>query len=200
VQKDIPQCLTEFRKRGGRKFRCDDGDWNVRIEAPPSFIAKHIPEGSLLIAGNGCGDHLFLKPSGPRQFGEEVFAYWHDEGPSYRTFAPSLSLLTDPPAPSVSAIGPVYYPNGVDVVRIGDQVSVRYWIFFGGSGDVRYVPGLSKKVSAFEHHGLCWVGVKVAKGGRASFVVDPTTRRLHGRIRLIKRAQPGATDNPGYAQ
>ena len=39
-----------------------------------------------------------------------------------------------------------------------------------------------------EHHGLCWVCLESASGGRVGTVVDPETSRLGKSVRFVKRS------------
>ena len=57
----LPDSLKEFMAAGKTLFRTDDGDWEATIEYPtPAHLQKHLPQNSLIIADNGCGDSLFL--------------------------------------------------------------------------------------------------------------------------------------------
>jgi len=56
---DIPTTLKIFIENGNSLFRCDDGDWNIKIEpAVDSHLKKDLPANALIIAHNGCGDYL----------------------------------------------------------------------------------------------------------------------------------------------
>jgi hypothetical protein len=54
----IPEPLSRFLAEGGATFRCEDGDWEVKIELPtPDCLHKALPQNSLISANNGCGDY-----------------------------------------------------------------------------------------------------------------------------------------------
>lgn len=184
-----PEALVSFLAAGGKKFRCDDGDWNVRLEEPPGFIAQAIPGPVLLIAHDGAGNFLFLKAGADGNFGSEVFAYWHDERPPSRSYCPDLRTLTDPAPATPSAVPVVYYHDGVTPVQLDDQVATRsLWSFFRlQTGRVVYVPGVSKKNRLWEHSGLCWVALRVKSGTTLGLVVDPQTSRLRPGVRFVGR-------------
>jgi len=180
----LPEVLNVFIQRGKDTFRCDDGDWKVEIK-PARTESEIIPEEALVIAINGLGDSLFLKPTaeGSNVFGETVYAFWHEEN-ACTVYPEALRDLTTlgPLAPSRG--GPIYYADGTTEVRLGDRVSVRRFLI-RRTGTVSYVPGISPKKRDMEHHGLCWIGITLDRGGSASTVVIPETRRLQASVERL---------------
>ena len=130
----LPDDLRRFLKLGRKKFRCDDGDWKVRIQ-DPTAVSKMIPSDAVIVAGNGCGDHLFLESSGDK-FGADVFAYWHDE-PAIRNFGFTISELTFPPSAAPSVVSPIFYSAYDGQVALGDRVGADHCGRFLGSATVR---------------------------------------------------------------
>jgi len=180
----LPAELASFIEQGKSTFRCDDGDWDVRVEEP----VKGIPEGSVVIANNGCGDFLFLAKlqADPQTLSRSVHVFWHDENRT-EPFADDIAMLTDPPPAAPSGMRPVHYHGGDVAVRLGDEVSARS-IIFRKEGRVVYVPGVSKKNRSMEHGGLCWVGIKFSDGTLTGTIVDPDTFQLKKGVRFIKRS------------
>jgi hypothetical protein len=185
----LPGSLREFLSSGKRKIEADNGDWTVEVKIPPNYLAKPLPAGAVLIASNGLGDHLFLTPetTNPPAFSRRVHAYWHEEGPGIEVFAEDLELLLNPPPPAVTQRSVVLYSDGQTPVQLGDEVSARSFLV-RRPARVIYVPGVSKKNREMEHHGLCWVCLQFASGGRTGRVVDPKNSRLGKSIRFVKRS------------
>ena len=183
----LPRELDSFLQEGKKKFRCNDGDWEVRIRpAEKVSLGEAMPVGSVLIADNGCGDHLFLKPTSGGEFETVVYAFWHEDQRS-EVFAAHIKTLTEPPPPGVSKIGPVFYDDGTTKVRLGDEVSARNLLIFRRTGRITYVPGTSKKNRNMEFNGLCWVGIRFQGGSISGVIVDPKTFRLRKGVRFIRR-------------
>jgi hypothetical protein len=193
----LPESLRKFISAGKKEIEADDGDWTVEVEMPPSYVAKSLPSGAVLIAANGLGDHLFLTPetTNSAAFSRKVHAYWHEEGPGIDVFAEDLDLLLNPPPPAVTQRPAVLYSDGQTPVQLGDEVTARDF-FIRRQARVIYVPGISKKNRDMEHHGLCWVSLKFAKGVRIGTLVDPKTSRLSKSVRFVKRCSD-ATEEMG---
>jgi hypothetical protein len=89
----LPPELDAFVKNGETTFRCDDGDWDMKIESrDASDFKDELPPRSLMIAENGCGDCLFLKTSAAGKSDGKVYVYWHEEERD-EVFAKSLKEL-----------------------------------------------------------------------------------------------------------
>lgn len=92
----------------GGLVQTDEDDWEIypffdasdlkRISRTSQDIVKEtesakdwegFPKSGIAIAGNGCGDILFLQPTieDPNKLGETVFVFWHEE--------PIIELLAD---------------------------------------------------------------------------------------------------------
>jgi hypothetical protein len=80
----------------------------------------------------------------------------------------------------------VTYADGVTAVLPGDRVSVRLF-FRRRTGEVIYVPGISKKRGSYEHHGLTWVGVSLPDGWAVGTIVLPETGGLKPGVRFLGR-------------
>lgn len=76
----LPSELAAFIKQDHTTFHCEDGDWELRIEAKEnSEYGDDLPARSTVIAENGCGDCLFLKTSPAGKIVPQVYVYWHEE-------------------------------------------------------------------------------------------------------------------------
>ena len=187
----VPEPLRRFLAEGGSTFRCDDGDWEVKIELPTSdFLQRELPPSSMIIANNGCGDVLFVighdaSAAEPGSLRNPVFVYWHDEA-EIREFKDDLSLLTNPPDPEPSRHAAVLYADGATQVMLGDHVSGRD-LFLRKAGRVVYVPGVSKRNREFEHGGLTWVGIRFEGGSMTGALVDPESNQLKSGVRFHSR-------------
>ena len=189
VMAALPEPLRKFLADGKSEIHGDDGDWMVLVvQDVPKYCRKDLPEGSVIIANNGCGDHLFLtrRAGETIKFSPEVHVHWH-EGPQVELYARDIEMLVNPPPPAASNTGPVFYHDGKTPVQPGDEVTARNF-FFRKPGRVVYVPGISKKNREMERHGLCWVAIKFSGGSRTGTVVDPKTRCLKKSVHFVKRA------------
>jgi hypothetical protein len=90
----------------------------------------------------------------------------------------------------------IQYHEGNVEVQLGDFVQTTFWFFCKGQGRVIYLPGVSETISAFEHSGLQWVGIKRDNGDVFGEVIDPGTRRLLRRVAFISRGPFNAEDKP----
>jgi len=187
----LPVALQTFVSKGGRIIETEDEDWEVEIAKPPPYLANSLPAGSVLIAGNGCGDNIFLTPSAddPMQLAARVYVFWH-EGPEIAVFAEDISALVASPPSAVTKRPPVFYYDGQTEVQLGDEVSARTFLSFfrRKPGRVVCVPGISKKNRDMEHHGLCWVALTLVNGIRMGTIVNPETSRLQKGIHFVKRS------------
>ena len=183
----LPAPLSAFIQRGNDTFQCDDGDWKLEIKAAKAGFSKEIPTGALIIAKNGLGDVLFLKPSGEAStvFGDTVYVFWHEEQLCEVFSANIRDLARLEPLPA-SRYTPVFYADGKIEVRIGDKVSIRSFLV-RRIGTVSYVPGVSPKKAEMEHHGLSWVGITLDHGSYVSTVVIPETRFLKASVKFLAR-------------
>ena len=84
---------------------------------------------------------------------------------------------------------PVRYFDEVTPIQIGDIVATRPWfaLFRKKTGRVVYVPGISEQHGEFEHHGLCWVGVKTPDGGIFGSIVLPETGCVQKSLQFMGR-------------
>ena len=80
----------------------------------------------------------------------------------------------------------VTYADGVTSVLSGDRVSLR-WFLLRRTGEVIYVPGISKRRGTDEHNGLTWVGVSLANEWAIGTIVLPETNRLQSSVRFLGR-------------
>ena len=80
----------------------------------------------------------------------------------------------------------VTYADGVTAVLPGDRVSVRLFLR-RRSGEVIYVPGISKRRGTYEHHGLKWVGVSLPDGWAVGTIVLPETGTMKKSVRFLGR-------------
>jgi hypothetical protein len=90
-----------------------------------------------------------------------------------------------------STTEPVTYADGSTPVLPGDRVSVRLF-FRRRTGEVIYVPGISKRRGTYEHNGLTWVGVSLADGWAIGSIVLPETGRLQATVRFLGRGTESA--------
>ena len=86
----------------------------------------------------------------------------------------------------------VTYHDRATPVQLGDHVVTRVW-FRKRAGRVVYVPGVSALNPNMEHHGLCWVGIRLDDGSFVSTVIDPDGAFLRHKEVLVRR------DPHGYA-
>jgi hypothetical protein len=184
----LPAVLEKYINSAGKTISTDEGDWEIEIGSPSSVIAKSLPKHALVIAQNGVGDYLILRPSDSQQssFDEVVYVYWHEER-KIEIFAQSIDVLLYPPPPSPTKHDPVYYYGGKIEVMLGDEVSARI-LFFRKNGRVAYVPGLSKKNRELERDGMAWVGIRFLEGSMSGAWVEPTTSWVKRSVRFIRRS------------
>jgi hypothetical protein len=91
----LPAELKVFIDRGDTTLHCEDGEWELRVEpAEQSQASESIPPRSLVIAENGSGDFLFLRPSKNGLFDRKVSVYWHEED-RHEMFAKDMKALLD---------------------------------------------------------------------------------------------------------
>ncbi|HEY7088856.1 MAG TPA: hypothetical protein VH518_12250 [Tepidisphaeraceae bacterium] len=77
---NLPKELSAYIKTDETQLHCDDGDWDLLIEpCEKSAYKNDLPPRSLVLAENGSGDCLFLKPTGGGKFDSKVFVHWHEE-------------------------------------------------------------------------------------------------------------------------
>ncbi len=184
----LPESLQQFLTNGKTLIATDEDDWTVSIKTPPSYLRKALPAGSVLIAKNGCGDHLFLAPceARPSVLDPKVYVWWH-EGARIDVFAGAFKNLAHSSPPTITSRSPVLYHDGKTVVELGDEVTARCF-FVRRVGRVVYVPGISKKNRDMEHHGLGWVCITFVNGSRIGTVVDPKTSCLQKHVRFLRRS------------
>lgn len=80
----------------------------------------------------------------------------------------------------------ITYADGMTPVLPGDRVSVRLFLR-RRSGEVIYVPGISKRRSTYDHNGLTWVGVSLPDGWAIGEIVLPDTGMLKPSVRFLGR-------------
>lgn len=79
------------------------------------------------------------------------------------------------------------YIDGTEI-KLGDQVHVRYLLFWKDLARVVYIPGISEKNPQLEYNGLSMVAVKTEdKSAVISSLLDPKTYRLGKSIQFISR-------------
>ena len=161
----------------------DATQWKVEImESPPDRLTNGLPEGAQPFAENGFGDCLFLKRAE-----ETVFVFWH-EGGEVEEYAPNVAALRPDVPRSASDHPRISYRDTAEIVRLGDRVAIRYWLFFKGIGTVVYVPGMSAKKPSMERDGLAWVRIDLDDGGRVDTIVMPDGA-LKKSLRFLSRAK-----------
>ena len=185
----LPEALQKFLAARKKKIETDTDEWTVSIKSPPRYLSQALPPGSVLIADNGVGDHLFLTPESANStsLSHKVHVYWH-EGPEIVVLADDLDALLNPQAPTATKGPPVLYADGQTPVLVGDEVRARNF-FIRRPARVVYVPGISKKNRDMEFNGLCWVALKFGEGVRIGTLVDPKTSRLSKSVRFVKRSR-----------
>lgn len=169
----IEQRLRALGRKAGRLQGPDAAEWWMNVEAPtPDFLSKHLPVGSVVFANNGFGDYLFLVPSvGPVQ------VYWH-EGAVIEAYCENLEDLSASKRRAPTNHPPVRYYGTDQEVRIGDLVSVKFWLFRKCVGRITYVPGVSDLKRELERDGLAWIRMKAEDGTVIdSVVVDGSLGR-----------------------
>ena len=155
--------------------------WRLRVENDaPDWLTRPLPAGSLVFANNGVGDYLFLAPAVTA-----VQVYWHEGGRIEEYCASLDDLLPNLPRPP-SGHGPITYRGTDEIVRLGDRVHVRYWLFFKGEGKVKYVPGVSPIKRTLERDGLAWVRISLDKGALIDCIVMPDGA-LQRSVKLLAR-------------
>jgi hypothetical protein len=82
----------------------------------------------------------------------------------------------------------ILYAGSDEPVQLGDIVSTRVF-FLRRKARVVYVPGISKRRSSLEHHGLSWVGLQELTGPHLAALVDPQTGRLDSKVKLVNRGE-----------
>jgi hypothetical protein len=89
----------------------------------------------------------------------------------------------------------ITYADRRTPVRLGDRVQIR-GLAHSYTGRIAYLPGTSGQHLPPGADGLAWVGIEVDGGGLLSFVVDPGTHEVKGRIALLDR-QDAIDDDSG---
>lgn len=179
----------EAQDRGIEFFMGENCEWKLEFKESAESVEKIVGCPVCIFAKNGFGDYLFLKKkSDGNEFEEVVFEYFHEESTIYQMKEDLETLLGLKERP-VSANG---YPKALyetgELVQLGDNVQVKVWVeFWKGwqDGEVKYVPGISKKKLQHEHGGLKWVAIKF-RNGEICPLVDPTTGKL-SKVRFIRR-------------
>lgn len=82
----------------------------------------------------------------------------------------------------------VYFGTSIEVLP-GDLVTTRVFLF-RRKARVVYVPGVSKKRSSLEHHGLTWVGLQELTGPFLASLVDPKSSVLDKKVKFVERGEP----------
>ncbi len=163
----------------------DGQQWKVDVEeSPPAWLTRGLPDGALVFAENGYGDHLFLRPGR-----DEVFVFWHEGGEIAEYSATVGDLRPDLPRRS-SDHPPITYRDTDEIVRLGDRVQIRYWLVLRGRGEVTYVPGVSPRKPGMERDGLAWVGVRLDDGAWVATIVLPDGS-LKKSVRFLGRRGAG---------
>src|ERR1051326_7048247 len=136
----LPEALQKFLAARKKKIETDTDEWTVSIKSPPRYLSQALPPGSVLIADNGVGDHLFLTPESANStsLSHKVHVYWH-EGPEIVVLADDLDALLNPQAPTATKGPPVLYADGQTPVLVGDEVRARNF-FIRRPARVVYVP------------------------------------------------------------
>ena len=185
----LPKALREAHDRGIDFFMGEECEWKLGQEESAEFIERLVGCPVCAFANNGYGDYLFLKQRADGQgFQEEVFEFLH-EGPEISPVVDDLEtllVLRDRPA-SKDPYPKAVYETGEEV-HLGDRVQVKVWAeFWKGwqDGEVRYVPGVSKKKPQHEHGGLKWVAIRFPNGEICP-LVDPENGRLR-KVRFVGR-------------
>ena len=159
--------LAPLRQRKSRRLQGPDAnEWRLELEADmPAWFARLFPAGALVFASNGAGDHLYLTGDHPG-----VMVFWH-EGHEHAQYCQSVDDLLPSKKRPPSDHPPIHYFGSGEQVLPGDQVFVKYWLFFSGRGTVTYVPGLSPLKRELERDGLAWVRARLESGAVVDTVV-----------------------------
>src|SRR5579884_876588 len=130
----LPESLKAFMSLGKTEFETDEDIWSVKVEKVQGFIEKELPANSIIIANNGYGDRLFLVPKtgSPDHFDSKVYVFWHDEL-RIAVIADDIDTILNPPPPTPTQRGPVFYHGGQTTVELGDEVIAR-WFFIRRAG------------------------------------------------------------------
>ncbi len=163
-----------------------DGEvWTVDLEPGlAGWMTAPLPDGALVFAANGVGDHLFLSPE------EDAVMVFRHEGGEVDRYCDRLEELDPGRERRASDHPPVRYHGSGEAVRLGDRVEVRYRLFFKATGRVIYVPGVSPRRPALERDGLAWVAIRFDDGGGIETVVMPDGA-LKKTVRRIERDSEG---------
>jgi hypothetical protein len=94
----------------------------------------------------------------------------------------------------------VTYCDGQTVVRLGDRVKVRLFLFLKRFGRVSYVPGVSPIHKEMEHDGIQLIGVNFEDGGSGGFWVDPTTLVVVKTVTFLGRDDSSVDELPSEAE
>lgn len=161
--------LTPLTTRRSRALEGPNGErWRLEIERePPDYIARNLPAGALIFANDGTGNHLFLASDS-----SGVHVYWH-EGPQIEPYCGALEDLLPNVRRPPTTHPPITYRGTTEVVKLGDRVKVRYWLFFKGEGRITYVPGVSPLKRTLERDGLAWVRITLDHGTLVDSIVMP---------------------------
>jgi hypothetical protein len=85
----------------------------------------------------------------------------------------------------------ILYHDKTTQIEIGDVIEFRggfTLLFKKFSGQVFYIPGLSKKNASYERDGLCWVGIDLPGKAKVLCLIDPDTNSLIKRdVKFVKR-------------
>jgi hypothetical protein len=188
-KKYIPAALRSYIEVGNSTLQHEGTDWLIELSpASESPWKKNLPAQSLIIAGNGCGEYLYLKidqSSESNVYLPTVYVYWHEENNS-EILLDSIEKLISPDPLQPSENIKVFYSDGTTEIRLGDEVFARD-LFMRKQGRVVYVPGISKKNWNMEHNGLSWIGIKFKGGTFSGSYVDPETKKVKKSVKFIKR-------------
>lgn len=167
-----------------------EGEWEVKLEFPSQRIMSLFPNQEvLIIANNGIGDYLFLKPNEMDQslYDETVYVFWHEEK-VIEVIAENIRDLLFPTTLSPVVYNTIYYYGGEVDVKLGDEVSAKD-LFLRKTGRVVYIPGISKQHKEFERDGMAWIGIRFPKGSVCGVWIDPTNCWVKRSIRFLRRSQ-----------
>lgn len=81
---------------------------------------------------------------------------------------------------------PLRYSDGT-LVKMGDRVRTRIFLFFKEFGRVVYIPGVSPRHPMMEHDGIKRLGIKTDTGGSGGFWIDPKTNVVIHTVTFLKR-------------
>lgn len=158
-------------------------EWKVEVEIYNEII-KSLSEGATAFANNGLGDYLFLKDVSLNDSLPIVYEFWHD-GPQILKSVEDFLTIIGLRVRNKSNIAVPKYESG-DTMQIGDIVQYKGFLR-KKTGEITYVPGVSKKDPNLEHDGINMALLKKENGMQVTLTIDPVRNIPCSYIKLLKR-------------